>query len=80
MTKIMPKWTMILLVFIALCAIVQSICASHYTATDYRGQTITLEQPTQRIIALAPHIVENLFSAGLGDRNLSRISPEDERP
>jgi iron complex transport system substrate-binding protein len=68
---------MILLVFIALCAIVQSICASHYTATDYRGQTITLEQPTQRIIALAPHIVENLFSAGLGDRIIGTVEHAD---
>ena len=38
------------------------------TVVDFAGRTVTLSQPAQRIIALAPHIVENLYSAGAGDR------------
>lgn len=34
---------------------------------DYAGRTVMLEKPAVRIVALAPHIVENLYSAGAGD-------------
>jgi iron complex transport system substrate-binding protein len=37
------------------------------TVTDYVGRSISLAQPVKRIIALSPHIVENVFSAGAGD-------------
>ena len=35
---------------------------------DYENRSIKLDQPAKRIIALSPHITENLFYAGLGDR------------
>jgi len=35
--------------------------------TDDLGRTVTLEKPARRIVALAPHIVENLYSAGAGE-------------
>ena len=38
------------------------------SVVDFTGTTITLPRPAQRIVALAPHIVENVFSAGAGDR------------
>lgn len=38
------------------------------TLTDDLGQTITLSQPPQRIISLAPSLTEILFALGLGDR------------
>jgi len=37
------------------------------SAIDYLGRTVTLEKPAQRIVALAPHIVENIYSAGAGN-------------
>lgn len=37
-------------------------------ATDARGRTITLPQPAQRIISLAPSITELLFAAGAGGK------------
>lgn len=40
---------------------------SPYTVRDYTGQVISLEKPAKRIVAMAPHIVENIFSAGAGD-------------
>lgn len=36
------------------------------TVTDYLGRTVTLGEPARRIVALAPHIVENIYSAGAG--------------
>ncbi|MEJ2669480.1 MAG: cobalamin-binding protein [Gammaproteobacteria bacterium] len=51
--------------------------AASLQVTDYRGANIRLEKPAQRIIALAPHIVENLFSAGLGDRIVGTVEHSD---
>ncbi|MGB5323814.1 MAG: ABC transporter substrate-binding protein, partial [Pseudomonadales bacterium] len=45
--------------------------------SDYLGREITLAEPAQRIVALAPHIVENLFSAGLGDRIVATVNYAD---
>lgn len=36
--------------------------------TDFSGQKISLSKPATRIVALAPHIVENVYSAGAGDK------------
>lgn len=35
--------------------------------TDDAGQSVVLDRPARRIISLAPHITELLFSAGAGD-------------
>jgi len=35
-------------------------------AVDFLGKTVRLNQPAKRIVALAPHIVENVYSAGAG--------------
>lgn len=40
---------------------------------DSAGRIVTLDQPAHRIVALAPHIVENLFSAGAGDRIVGTV-------
>lgn len=42
--------------------------------SDYNGQVITLQKPAERIIALAPHIVENLFAIGAGDKLVGVVS------
>ncbi|GAA5316337.1 MAG: cobalamin-binding protein [Candidatus Pelagadaptatus aseana] len=36
--------------------------------TDNVGREVVLAQPAQRIISLAPHVTENLFSAGAGEQ------------
>lgn len=36
--------------------------------TDDSGRAVTLEKPAQRIISLAPHLTENMFTIGAGDR------------
>ncbi len=44
---------------------------------DDAGTTVTLAQPAQRIISLAPHITELLFSAGAGDKIVGVVSYSD---
>lgn len=44
---------------------------------DGAGRQVTLEGPARRIVALAPHIVENLFSAGAGERLVGVVSYSD---
>jgi iron complex transport system substrate-binding protein len=50
---------------------------------DFQQRTVTLEVPAQRIVALAPHIVENTFSAGAGGKLVGVVSysnyPEQAR-
>ncbi|MFT6275658.1 MAG: iron complex transport system substrate-binding protein [Halioglobus sp.] len=48
--------------------------ASPIAVEDFMGRTVTLNAPAQRIIALAPHIVENLFSAGAGEKIVGVVS------
>lgn len=47
------------------------------SAVDFSGRTVTLEAPARRIVALAPHCVENLFSAGAGDALVGTVSSSD---
>lgn len=44
---------------------------------DDIGRRIKLESPAKRIISLAPHITENLFSAGIGDRVVGTVNFSD---
>lgn len=37
------------------------------SVTDDLGRKVALEQPARRIVALAPHLVENLYSVGAGE-------------
>lgn len=47
------------------------------SVTDFAERTVTLQSPARRIVALAPHIVENTFSAGAGDRLVGVVSHSD---
>ncbi|GGO82912.1 cobalamin-binding protein [Marinobacterium nitratireducens] len=47
---------------------------------DDSGRTIVLEAPAQRILALAPHVTENLFSIGAGDLVVGTVSYSDYPP
>ncbi|PIE39249.1 MAG: cobalamin-binding protein [Gammaproteobacteria bacterium] len=54
----------------------QAIAASIYL-DDFLGREVQLKSPATRIIALAPHIVENVFSAGAGDRLIAVVAHSD---
>lgn len=48
---------------------------------DYNGDTVSLKHKAKRIIALAPHIVENIYTAGAGAQLIATVAhsnyPED---
>jgi len=54
------------------CAVVQPAWA--VTVQDFAGRTVTLAQPANRIVALAPNIVENIYSAGAGNKLVGVVS------
>lgn len=51
--------------------------SSKIKVQDYLGRQVVLDRPAQRIIALSPHIVENTFSAGAGDRLVAAVDYSD---
>lgn len=51
--------------------------ATAIEVTDFLDRKIILAKPAQRIVALAPHIVENLYSAGAGDRIVGAVDYSD---
>ena len=51
-----------------------AVPAHAITVQDFSGREVTLAQPAERIVALAPHIVENLYSAGAGDKLVGIVS------
>lgn len=50
---------------------------SRIQVIDDFGQMISLDQPAQRIISLAPHTTEMLFSAGAGDKLVGAVAYSD---
>lgn len=66
--------TLFLLAFLFLIAACQqnenspTASSSNIEVLDFAEKSVVLRRPAQRIVALAPHIVENLFSIGAGDR------------
>lgn len=55
------------------------LCAAA-TATDDTGVAVTLEAPPSRIVSLAPHTTEMLFSLGLGERIVGTSEYSDYPP
>jgi len=47
------------------------------SVTDFSGRTVSLTQPARRIVSLAPHITENVFSAGAGHLLVGAVSYSD---
>ncbi len=59
------------LLFAMLIFLAQSAAA---TVTDFLGRSVILDAPATRIVALSPHIVENLYSAGAGSKLVGVVS------
>lgn len=47
---------------------------------DFLGRQLRLQRPAERIVALAPHIVENLYSAGAGGKLVGTVSYSNYPP
>ena len=67
-----------------LCAIVLALpvtaLAQAVSVVDFSGRTVALDAPARRIVALAPHSVENLFSAGAGGALVGVVNGSDYPP
>jgi len=50
------------------------------SVVDDAGRTVTLAAPARRIVALAPHITEQLFAIGAGDRVVGTTEYADHPP
>lgn len=50
------------------------------SVTDFTGHTVRLDHPAQRIVALAPSLVENLYSADAGDAIVGTVQFSDYPP
>jgi iron complex transport system substrate-binding protein len=53
---------------------------SAITVVDDAGATVTLERPAARVVSLAPHITEQLFAIGAGDRIVGTTEHADYPP
>ncbi len=53
---------------------------SMLSVDDDSGAIVSLAKPAERIIALAPHIIENVYSAGAGDLLLASVDYADYPP
>ncbi|MEB0136820.1 cobalamin-binding protein [Actimicrobium sp. CCC2.4] len=57
--------------------VMQTAAAAAVTARDDAGHVITLAQPAQRVVSLAPHATELLFAAGAAERVVGVLSHSD---
>jgi len=66
----------------ALCAALATTpaIAAPVRVTDDSGRTLELAQPARRIVSLAPHVTELLFSAGAGSHVVGAVRYSDWPP
>lgn len=65
----------------AMCAIaISAPAAATVSATDDSGTVVTLPAPARRIVALAPHLTEQLFAIGAGARIVGTTDYADYPP
>jgi len=61
-------------------ALLMPMAQANVSVTDDTGREVRLAQPAQRIVSLAPHITELLFSAGAGGRIVGVVEYSDYPP
>jgi iron complex transport system substrate-binding protein len=60
-------------VLVAALALGSAAVAAEIRLADDSGRSVTLKQPAQRIISLAPHMTELLFAAGAGEHVVGTV-------
>ena len=68
------RWVVALTCCIAANLYVATAYGKQIFVVDDSGQEIVLEHPAQRIITLAPHLTEQVYTAGGGDRIVATVS------
>lgn len=67
----------ICVLFAPLLSSYSTLVFAEVTVVDYLNRTVTLAKPARRIVALAPHIVENLYAAGAGRYVVGAVNYSD---
>jgi len=62
------------------CLLLALPALAQIEVVDDGGHRVRLEAPAQRILSLAPHVTENLFSIGAGGRIVGTVSYSDYPP
>ncbi|MFN3884020.1 MAG: cobalamin-binding protein [Rhodocyclaceae bacterium] len=63
--------------FLWLLALLVSVARAEISVMDDTGATLRLAAPAARIVSLAPHVTETLFSAGAGERIVGAVDYSD---
>jgi len=72
------KWFYLALVLLlTACSLTESDQQAHIEVVDFAGHTVRLDQAATRIIALAPHLVENTYTAGAGQALVGVVAFSD---
>ncbi len=71
------SWVIVFYPFAMLVLILVSFTAQALSVEDDAGRQVSLEQPARRIVTLAPHLTEQLFSLGVGERVIATVEYSD---
>jgi iron complex transport system substrate-binding protein len=77
---VLVNTSVLILVLILTTLSPRGTSAEQISVTDSQGHLILLTAPAQRIVALAPHLVENIFSAGAGGKLVGAVGYSDFPP
>lgn len=81
MFDLMPRYSVFFIGFLlwilAVFIRIESASAESIHVVDYQGREIQLAQPAKRIITLAPHATENMFSIGAGAQIVATVEYSD---
>lgn len=69
--------TIIRIISLVLLVMLSTRLLADITLSDDRGRQVTLAQPAQRIVSLAPHITETVFAAGGGEQIVGAVEYSD---
>lgn len=74
------RWVKYNALSLCLCLLRTDLVHGEITVIDYLNRSVTISRPAQRIVALAPHIVENVFSVGADNKLVGAVDYSDFPP